>query len=78
MMAFLEALKASGKFKKIHHFFISLITGTAMTSPRCYLLIALSVTANGTKLPEFHHSQSEIPTPYDSATSSSLFKLQQR
>jgi hypothetical protein len=47
MMAFVEALKASGKFKKIHHFFISLITGTAMTSPRCYLLIAPRVMAKG-------------------------------
>jgi hypothetical protein len=57
--AFLEALKAFRNFKKIRNFFISLITGTAVTSPRCYLLIALRVVAKGKQLPKVS-SQSKI------------------
>lgn len=74
MTTFLEALKASGKLKKIHHIFIFLITGTAVTSPRCYLLIALRVVAKGKQLPKVS-SQSKY-NPYSGYVSSPIFATQ--
>jgi hypothetical protein len=52
MMTFLEALKASRNLKKIHHLFISLITGTAVTSQLRYLLVTLRVVAKWKQLPK--------------------------